>query len=135
MSSGIELLQKYEKKLVQALAQTDLLKLSQDLLRYRVIAREMMKSIASLDHKRLDPRTIARYLLHLVHVRVKAANSLCATFLTVLGEVDSEGVAKIGRALGQLHSTTEGVIIEPATLVEQDVGHLTEILAEVSYKW
>ena len=132
MSSGIELLQKYEKKLVQALAQTDLLKLSQDLLRYRVIAREMMKTIASLDHKRLDPRTTARYLLHLVHVRVKAANSLYATFLTVLGEVDSEGVAKIGRALGQLHS---GPIIGHATLVEQDVGYLVEILAEVSYKW
>ena len=135
MSSGIELLQKYEKKLVQALAQTDLLKLSQDLLRYRVIARDMMETIASLDHKRLDPRTRARYLLHLVCVRVTVDNSLCATFLTVLSEVDSEGVAKIGRALGQLHSTTEGPIIEPATLVEQDVGHLTEILAEVSYKW
>ena len=135
MSSGIELLQKYEKKLVQALAQTDLLKLSQDLLRYRVIAREMMKTIASLDHKRLDPRTTARYLLHLVCVRVKVDNSICATFFTVLGEVDSEGVAKIGRALGQLHSTTEGPIIEPATLVEQDVGYLVEILAEVSYKW
>ena len=135
MSSGTELLQKYEKKLVQALAQTDFLKLSQDLLRYRVITRDMMKTIASLDHKRMDPRTRARYLLHLVCVRVKVDNSLCATFLTVLGKVDSEGVAKIGRALGQLNSTTEGVIIEPATLVEQDVGHLTEILAEVSYKW
>ena len=135
MSSGIELLQKYEKKLVQALAQTDLLKLSQDLLRYRVIDRDMMKTIASLDHKRLDPRTRARYLFHLVCVRVKVDNSLCATFLTILGEVDSEGVAKIGRALGQLNSTMEGPKIELVTLVEQDVGYLVEILAEVSYKW
>ena len=135
MSSGTELLQKYEKKVVQALILMDLLKLSQDLLRYRVITRDMMKTIASLDHKRLNPQTTARYLLHLVCVRVTVDNSPCATFLTVLGEVDSEGVAKIGRALGQLHSTTEGLIIEPATLVEQDVGHLTEILAEVSYKW
>ena len=135
MSSGIELLQKYEKKLVQALAQTDLLKLSQDLLRYRVITGEMMKTIASLDHKRLDPRTIARYLLHYVSVRVKAANSKCATFFTVLGEVGSEGVAKIGRALGQIHSTTECPVIGPVNLVEQDVGYLVEILAEVSYKW
>ena len=135
MSSGIELLQKYEKKLVQALVQMDLLKFSQDLLRYRVIARDMMKTIASLDHKRLDPRTKARYLLQLVCVRVKAANSICATFFTVLGEVDSEDVAKIGRALGQLYSTMEGQIIEPVTLVEQDVGYLVEILAEVSYKW
>ena len=135
MSSGIELLLKYEKKLVQALAQTNLLKLSQDLLRYRVIAREMTKTIVSLDHKRLDPRTKARYLLHLVCVRVKVDISLCATFLTVLGEVDSEDVAKIGRALGQLHSTSEGQIIGPVTLVEQDVGYLVEILAEVSYKW
>ena len=135
MSSGIELLQKYEKKLVQALAQTNLLKLSQDLLRYRVIARDMMETIASLDHKRLDPRTTARYLLHLVCVRIKVDNSLCATFLTVLGEVDCDGMAKIGRALGQIHSTMEGPIIGPTTLVEQDVGYLVEILAEVSYKW
>ena len=135
MSSGIELLLKFEKKLVQALAQTDLLKLSQDLLRYRVIARDIMKTIASLDHKRLDPQTTARYLLHLVSVRVKDNNSLCATFLTVLGEVDSENVAKIDMALCQLHSTMEGQIIGPATLVEQDVGYLVEILAEVPYKW
>ena len=124
-----------KKKLVQALARTDLLKLSLDLQRYRVIATEMMKTIASLDHKWLDPWTTARYLLHLVCVRVKVDNSLCAIFFTLLGEVDSKGVAKIGRALGQLHSTTEGQIIGPATLVKQDVGHLTEILEEVSYKW
>ena len=139
MSSGIELLQKYEKKLVQALAQTDLLKLSQDLLRYRVIARDTMKTIASLDHKRMDPWARARYLLHLVSVRVTVDNSLCTIFctifLTVLGEVDSEGVAKVVKALRELHSTTEGPIIEPATLVKQDVGYLVEILAEVSYKW
>ena len=120
---------------MQALAQTDLQNLSQDLLRYRVIATEMMKTIASLVHKSLDSRTRARYLLYLVCVRVNVDNSLCATFLTVLGEVDIEGVAKIGRALGQIHITMEGPIIGPTTLVEQDVGYLQEILAEVSYKW
>ena len=113
MSLGMELLQNYgEKKLVQALAQMDLLKLSQDLLRYRVIiTREMMKTIASLDHKRLDPQTRARYLLHLVYVRVKVDNALCMTFLTIPGEVGNEGVAKVTRDLGQLHTTMEGPII------------------------
>ena len=65
---------------------------------------------------------------------VKVNNSLCATFLKVLGEVGSEDVAKIGRALGQLHSTTEGQIIGPAILVEQDVGYLVEIKFHINGK-
>ena len=138
MSTGVELLQKYEGKLVEGLAKTDLLKLSQDLKKYRVITREMMKTFTSLDHQRLDSRTRARYLLHLVSVRVKVEDTHCIKFLTVLGEVSNERVAKIGRALAQLHTTTDGTeacITTENELAEQDVGYLMDILSEVSYKW
>ena len=140
MATGIELLECYEKKLVEALAKTDLLKLSQDLQRYRVITSEMRKAIAALDHKRLDSRTRARYLLHLVCVRVKVDSANCTKFLTVLGEVDNERVAKIARALAQLHATketpeTEAGVAAENKLVDQDVGYLMDILAEVSHKW
>ena len=137
MSTGVELLLNYERKLVEGLAKTDLPKLSQDLKRYRVITREMMKAFTSLDHDRLDSRTRARYLLHLVSVRVKLKDTHCIKFLTVLGEVSNERVAKIGRALAQILTMdgTEACITAENKLAEQDVGYLMDILSKVSYKW
>ena len=120
---------------MEGLAKTNLLKLSQDLKRYRVITREMMKAFTSLDHQRLNSRTRARYLLHLVSVRVEVENTHCIKFLTVLGEVSNERVAKIGRPLAQLHTTTDGTEACKNKLAKQDVGYLMDILTEVSYKW
>ena len=47
-------------------------------------------------------------------------------FITVLDEVSNERVAKIGRALAQLHPMdgTEACITTENKLAEQDVGYL-----------
>ena len=67
MSTEFEVLQHHEEELVEVLADIDLVKLSHNLLRCRVITKEMMKTITSLDHDRLVSQTRARYLLHLVY--------------------------------------------------------------------
>ena len=137
MSTEFEVLQHHEEELVEALADIDIVKLSHNLLRCRVITKEMMKTITSLDHDRLDSQTRARYLLHLVYVRVKVDSILCTKFHKVLCKVNNESVVKIGRAVAQSREDVEvkADIAAESKLFKENVGDLTDILAEVSYKW
>ena len=107
MSTEFEVLQHHEEELVEALADIDLVKLSHNLLRCRVITKEMMKTITSLDHDRLDSQTRARYLLLLVSERVKVDSRLCTKFHKVLCKVNNESVVKIGRAVAQSREDAE----------------------------
>ena len=137
MSTEFEVLQDHEEELVEALADIDLVRLSHNLLRCRVITKEMMKTITSLDHDRLDSQTRARYLLHLVYVRVKVDSILCTKFHKVLCKVNNESVVKIGRAVAQSREGTEvkADIAAESKLFKENVGDLMDILSEVSYKW
>ena len=137
MSTEFEVLQHHEEELVEALADIDIVKLSHNLLRCRVITKEMMKTITSLDHDRLDSQTRARYLLHLVYVRVKVDSILCTKFHKVLCKVNNESVVKIGRAVAQSREDVEvkADIAAESKLFKENVGDLMDILAEVSYKW
>ena len=137
MSTEFEMLQDHEEELVEALADIDLVRLSHNLLRCRVITKEMMKTITSLDHDRLDSQTRTRYLLHLVYVRVKYDSILCTKFHKVLCEVNNESVVKIGMAVAQSREGAEvkADIAAESKLFKKDVGDLMDILAEVSYKW
>ena len=137
MSTEFEVLQHHEEELVEALADIDLVKLSHNLLRCRVITKEMMKTITSLDHDRLDSQTRARYLLHLVYARVKVDSILCTKFHKVLCKVNNESVVKIGMAVAQSREDKEVKADHAAEskLFEENVGHLMDILAKVSFKW
>ena len=57
-----------------ALSSTDLLKLSNDLLKNVVISKEKRDTFASLDHKRLEPELRARYLLCHVLQRIECGS-------------------------------------------------------------
>ena len=137
MSTEFKVLQHHEEELVEALADIDFVKLSHNLLRCRVITKEMMKTISSLDHDRLDSQTRTRYLLHLVYVRVKVDSRLCTKFHKVLCKVNNESVVKIGRAVAQSREDVEvkADIAAESKLFKENVGDLMDILAEVSYKW
>ena len=137
MSKEFEILQCHEEELVEALFNIDIPMLSRNLQRYRVITKEMTKTIASLDHDRLDSQTTVRYLLHLVCDRIKVDTTLCDIFLKVLCRTHRKGVVET--LVQQLHTMREGPEVSAdranKRLVEEDVGDLIEILAEVSYKW
>ena len=137
MSTEFKVLQHHEEELVEALADIDLVKLSHNLLRCRVLTKEMMKTITSLDHDRLDSQTRARYLLHLVYVRVKVDSILCTKFHKVLCKVNNESVVKIGRVVAQSREGTEvkADIAAESKLFKENLGDLIDILSEVSYKW
>ena len=139
-----ELLEKNQLQLVRvlsSLSDQDLLKLSKDLQKHRVLSKQGSDILASLDHDNLDSNTTVRYLLHVVGERVKEDNTLCAHFLRVLTGFSNSGVVKLGEslvskacAISQSREEKSGPIPETVFL-EEDVGELCEVLASVSYKW
>ena len=138
-----ELLEKNQLQLVRVLSSLsapDLLKLSKDLQKHRVLSKQGSDILASLDHDNLDSNTTVRYLLHVVGERVKVDNTLFAHFLKALTGFSNSGVVKLGeslvskaRAISQSPEEKSGPVPETVFL-EEDVGELCEVLASVSYK-
>ena len=139
-----ELLEKNQHQLVRVLSSLsaqDLLKLSKDLQKHRVLSKQGSDILASLDHDNLGSDTTVRYLLHVVGERVKEDNTLCAHFLKALTGFRNVGVVKLGESLvSQARASSQGPGEESGPVpemifLEKDVGELCEVLASVSYKW
>ena len=139
-----ELLEKNQHQLVRVLSSLsaqDLLKLSKDLQKHRVLSKQGSDILASLDHDNLDSDTTVRYLLNVVGERVKVDDTLCAHFLKALTGFRNVGVVKLGESLvSQARASSQGSGEESGPVpemmfLEKDVGELCNVLASVSYKW
>ena len=127
----------------------ELIKFSERLCKYAVISPEVNLLFAALDHERLDSELRIRYLLQYVDEAVKTNASIFHLFLRVLawnggrleklsrrlgeeGFVSGSGAEGLGQGQGAGKSQVGS---EHASLSEDDVADLMEILVGVSYKW
>ena len=144
MSSELDLFEKNQHQLVRVLSSLsaqDILNLSKDLQKHRVLSKQGSDILTSLDQDNLDSSTTVRYLLHVVGERVKVDNTLCAHFLKALTGFRNAGVVQVGKSLlSQARAISQGPEEEsdPAletVFLEKVVGELCDVLASVSYKW
>ena len=132
----LQLFQRHEKQLVTALSSTELLKLSNNLLKNVVITKEMRDIFASLDHDRLEPELRARYLLRHVLQRIECGcvmyNNLVRAFCGAGGCV-RKVVWIISEELTRDSNTVYPNIT--MTLHSDDVPILITCLIQCSHKW
>ena len=135
----LQLFQRHEKQLVTALSSTDLLKLSNDLLKNKIISKEMRDIFASLDHDRLEPELRARYLLRHVLQRIECGSVMYNNLVSALsstGGCVKQLVRVLNRELGgsldPAISASGGGSIR---LEEHDIPALLECIIDISPKW
>ena len=132
----LQLFQCHEKQLVTALSRTDLLKLSNDLLRKKVISKDLNKKFASLDHDRLESSLRARYLFHhMIQCGDTDYRNLIEALSSTGGHV---------KQLVQILKREIARLLDPAItasgggntcLEEHNIPALLECIIESSHKW
>ena len=135
----LQLFQRHEKQLVTALSSTDLLKLSNNLLKNVVISKEMRDIFASLDHDRLEPELRARYLLCHVLQRIECGsvmyNNLVRALSSTGGHV-KQLVQILNRELaGSLDPAISASGGGCTRFEEHDIPALLECIIDISPKW
>ena len=132
----LQLFQCHEKQLVIALSSTDLLKLSNDLLKNVVISKEMRDTFASLDHDRLESELRARYLLRHVLQRIECGSAMYDNLVRALSSTGGrvkQTVQILNRELtGSLDPASGG---GSTHLEEHDIPALLECIINISPKW
>ncbi len=141
MSSAVEVLERYQTDLESSLKQSDLFKLSQDLLKNRVLPKDAYNKLASLDpdHTHLEPVVKVRYLLKLIYDRVRENDSVYGRLMCALSAIGGE-MRALCRAMGgevkQMEECTTSEEPERDTLlVEEDIPDLVECLVSGSHLW
>ncbi len=141
MSSAVEVLERYQTDLESSLKQLDLFKLSQDLLKNRVLSKDVYNKLASLDPDptHLEPVVKVRYLLKLIYDRVRENDSVYGRLMCALSAIGGE-MRALCRAMGgevkQMEECTTSEEPERETLlVEEDIPDLVESLVSGSHLW
>ena len=145
MSFEWSILEKNQHQLVRALSSLsvqDLLKLSKDLQKHRVISKQVSDILAFLDHDNLDSNSTVRYLLCVVGGRVKMDSTLCDQFLKALTGFSNVGVVQVGKSLvSQARAISQGGPekdsgrVPEAVFLKEDTAVLSEMLTRGSHKW
>ena len=119
----------------------DLLNLTSELLKYRVISKEIHNKYASLDQDHLETDIKVRYLLQQVCERVRKENKVYDKLLRVLSKLGG-GVKGVCEAMRKELERVEGgeassgaEVGNEMQLVEQDVPDLVEFLVSGSHFW
>ena len=131
-----QLFQRHEKQLVTAMSSTDLLKLSNNLLKNVVISKEMRDTFASLDHDGLDSELRARYLLRHVLQRIECGSVMYNNLVRALygaGGCVRQVVWIISEELARDSNTADPNVT--MTLHSDDVPILITCLIQCSHKW
>ena len=141
-SDYVEILQRRRKDFIATLKQTDLVEFSTELRKSLVISQHVKNQFDSLDFDHLDVSLQIRYLLQQVGEQVKNNPSVFENFLEVVTKLD---IYK-NQVIEQLKKDCKHAILRGETgeaidkgtgiyFAQKDVQYLTEILAEVSFKW
>ena len=86
-SCNLQVLLQHKANLESSLEEEDLLKLTSELLKYRVISKEIHNKYASLDQDHLETDVKVRYLLQQVCERVRKDNKVYDNLLRVLSRL------------------------------------------------
>ena len=140
-SCRLQVLLQHKANLESSLAleeEKDLLKLTSELLKYRVISKEIHNKYASLDQDHLETDVKVRYLLQQVCERVREDNNAYDKLLRVLSKLEG-GVKGVCEAMRKELERVEGGKASSGTevgnemqLVEQDIPDLVEFLVSGS---
>ena len=139
-----------EDELASSLCRVNVVSLCESLLERCVISGESYDCFTSLDHSRLKPQLLVRYLLRLAGEGVGTDTSVWESLMEVLSRL--EGVPPPGPVIGKIKLAAKlnaeeeladgaGAEGSPALaredifLSQSDVGLLTELLVKISHKW
>ena len=139
-SYRLKLFQHYQERLVSFLKEFDLLKLSSDLLEYKVISKDVQDKFASLDQDYLRPDRRVRYLLQQVHLRIREVDKVYDRLVRVLSKVGG-GMKDVCEAMrkeqegierGKANGTEKAGGVH---LTDKDVPVLIELMISGNFKW
>ena len=137
----LQVLLQHKANLESSLKEEDLLKLTKELLKYRVISKEIQSKYASLDQDHLETDVKVRYLLQQVCERVRNDNKVYDKLLRVLGKL-GVGVKGVCEAMRKELARVEGgkassgaEVGNEIELVEEDILNLVEFLVSGSHLW
>ncbi len=138
MSFRFQVLKQRLANLEDLLEDTDLIKLSKELLGHRIISKELCDKYSSLDHDHLESDIKVRYLLKQVCERVGEDGEVLDRLVRVLGKLGGKVRAEC-EAMKCEFGKIEGNEVLSGTqdthLVEQDVPDLVECLVSGSHLW
>ena len=141
-SDYVEILQRRRKDFIATLKQTDLVEFSTELRKSLVISQRVKNQFDSLDFDHLDVSLQIRYLLQQVGEQVKNNPSVFENFLEVVTKLDiykNQVIEQLKKDCkhAKLRGETDEAIDKGMGIyfAQKDVQYLTEILAEVSFKW
>ncbi len=138
MSTGFKVLIQHVTNLEDLLEDTDLIKLSKELLRHRIISKEFCDRFPSMDHDHLESDIKVRYLLKQVCERVKEDGEVLDRLVRVLGKVGGKVRAECEAMKSELGKMEGNEVLSGTRdthLVEQDVPDLVECLVSGSHLW
>ena len=138
MSTGFKVLMQHVTNLEDLLEDTDLIKLSKELLRHRIISKEFCDRFPSMDHDHLESDIKVRYLLKQVCERVKEDGEVLDRLVRVLGKVGGKVRAECEAMKSELGKMEGNEVLsgtQDTHLVEQDVPDLVECLVSGSHLW
>ena len=128
----------HKENLELFLINTDVVKLSVQFFRHKVITRELKDKLASLDNDHLEPDVKLRYLLQQVCERVREDDKIYDRLVKSLSR-HSGGVKDVCEAMKKElegGKASGGAEAGPdQNLYENDISHLTEMLISGSYLW
>ena len=128
----------HKENLELLLIKTDVVKLSVELFRHKVITRELKDKLASLDNDQLEPDIKLRYLLQQVCERVREDDKVYDRLVKALSKLGG-GVKDVCEAMKKElegGKASGGAEAGPdQNLYECDISHLTEMLVSGSYLW
>ena len=141
---NLQVLLQHKANLESSLEEEDLLKLTKELLKYRVISKEIQSKYASLDQDQdhLDTDVKVRYLLQQVCERVRNDNKVYDNLLRVLSRLRG-GVKGVCEAMRKELARVEGgkassgaEVGNEMQLVEEDIADLiNKFLVSGSHLW
>ncbi len=138
MSTGFKVLMQHVTNLEDLLVDTDLIKLSKELLRHRIISKEFCDRFPSMDHDHLESDIKVRYLLKQVCERVKEDGEVLDRLVRVLSKLKGKVKAECEAMKSEFGKMEGNEVLsgtQDAHLVEQDVPYLVEILTPGSHLW
>ena len=134
-----------EEELVHVLSLKDPVEVANNLFKKCVISDTMWDLFTSLDHSSVEPLVEIRYLLRLVRKRLEDDGTVWDKFLNLLSGMGSTFNTVRKELQDQLDKSTRSVEAQAPTsaasgeagaiLTSEDAEDLTELLAEIAYKW
>ena len=131
-----------EEEIVHLLSLKDPVEIANNLFKKCIISDTMWDLFASLDHSSVEPQLEIRYLLRLVCKRLEDDGTVWDKFLNLLASMGSTFNTMRKELQDQLERTTRSVEVTStargegdAILTTEDAEDITELLAEIAYKW